>query len=94
MKKIKQVIVKWAYDKREKAEEILRDIERLWDETYSKNIVGFTMDEHKSRVVYSERWKRTPLDEMQVVWRLKSRSIWLERGGENTRYFHHHANHW
>jgi len=32
--------------------------------------------------------QRTILDEKEALWRLKSHSIWIACGDENTKFFH------
>jgi hypothetical protein len=29
----------------------------------------------------------------ETTWRLKSKALWLEKGDNNTKYFHEYANH-
>ena len=79
--------------KKSKDEKELREIEDHLENLYFQDLDGYTNEEHMVLIFDLEKWKRVLLEEKKASWRLKSRALWLEKGGENTKFFHQYENH-
>lgn len=85
LKRVKQASIIWAKEKKERDECELRYIESLLLRKMQGDGGGFISEEEKEYLTRLE--KRILLDEKEAVWRLKSRTIWLNCGEENTKKF-------
>lgn len=55
--------------------------------------VFFPSEEHKERIVECEHAKSQILNEYEAEWKLKSRSLLLQAGDQNTKFFQQMASH-
>jgi hypothetical protein len=87
IKKVKQVAITWAHQKRAREEHELKEIEEALDVIYVTIDGGLSSQESKYNLIRLEKTKRKILEDKEAAWRLKSRVIWMEKGNENTKFF-------
>eukprot|EP01018_Ginkgo_biloba_P028285 Gb_00400 [translate_table: standard] len=63
-----------------------RESANIWGDKY-----GIFQDEVKSRLLTPEKKKTKLLEWREVEWILKCRALWIEKGDENTIFFHNYA---
>ena len=73
-------------------DEELSEIEGWMEGLYFQDLARFSNEEHRELISRLEKRKRGLLYEKEVIWRLKSRALWLEQGHENRYFFHQFAN--
>jgi hypothetical protein len=91
LKRIKQAMISWSHEKKIKEEQELRNIELTLQKRMAGYGQGFHTQVDKQNPVNLEKRRRIILEEKEALWRLKSRSIWLSCGDENTKFFQAYA---
>jgi hypothetical protein len=61
---------------------------------YSGEGIGYLTKETKFEISRLGERRRKILIGKEEAWRLKTRSLWLLSGDENSKFFHQYANFW
>lgn len=75
LKKVKIVVLKWAFDKRSKYEQALILVEKEITEIYSRDYVTNFEDVDRIRLKSLENTSRKLLQEKEAWWRLKRKAL-------------------
>jgi len=91
LKKLKQATITWVHLKRVREEQDLKEVEYALYSIYESDGGGHSSPNSKDRLLQLEKKKMKLLEDKEVVWRLKRRAIWMEKGDENTIFFQAYA---
>lgn len=87
-KRLKKETIWWAKAKKTREEAELAEIELWLASMMEGEVLGFLTKGSKAALVQKEKLRKEILADREELWRLKSRSIWLSSGDENTNFFH------
>jgi hypothetical protein len=72
LKRIKQVVIRWAHENKKREEGETWEIELRPTYIQASDGGGFLVEEEKVDLVTLEKIRRTLLDDWEAAWRLKS----------------------
>jgi hypothetical protein len=81
----------WAGESYRIRDSQLKDVEHNLDRIFKENVEGLFSEEVLNSIKLLESKKCKLLLDRQNDWRLKSRTIWLNQGDQNTKFFHNYA---
>lgn len=89
---VKQATIGWAQEKRIKDDLNLAECEDSLSKLYdSEGRGGYQSEDTKSELLRLEQIKWNILEYNAAAWILQSRALWLEKGDDNSQFFHRYA---
>eukprot|EP00253_Pinus_taeda_P027066 PITA_27066 len=83
--------INWAREKHQRENSLLSHIESELSSLLNERSLGFITVEDKSHLIVLENQKAQILKAREESLRLRSRTIWLKEGDDNTRFFQNYA---
>ena len=92
LKKVKNMIIQWSWEKKEKHNRTLREVEEILTSSLYKEGFVFLTETKKYNISQLENKIRQIILGREKEWHLKRREIYLQVVDDNKKFFHRFSN--